>query len=242
MIYISNTIKILYILVILGALFVGWLLWFKPVSATNVSQSFTICHHTPANTVTHTFQNLQSYLGHLGTPHSGSTFDTSGACPTPAPSSTPVPSVSPSSSPTAYPSATPEPSVEPSPRPSVTPAPTEAPAPQGSGPMAFSAPGAPECHDAKPKTLANFHIRRNGDLVEAVWVPETDGNQVQIFYWVNGQGVGNSVITENDGYELINLYDTQDYSFQAQVLNGCNASELSNIVVDGDTDQWTEFY
>lgn len=42
----------------------------------------TICHHTPANLVTHNFMNEQSYLGHLGTPHSSETFDTDGACAT----------------------------------------------------------------------------------------------------------------------------------------------------------------
>ena len=39
-----------------------------------------ICHNTPANQVTLSFQNEQSYSGHLGQPHSGSTFDTDGAC------------------------------------------------------------------------------------------------------------------------------------------------------------------
>ncbi len=40
----------------------------------------TICHHTPGNNVTLDFANVQSYNGHLGTPHSGSTFDTDGPC------------------------------------------------------------------------------------------------------------------------------------------------------------------
>ncbi len=100
MIYIFT--KILYLLVVIGFLFVMWLLWIKPVGATNNNSDFsiTICHHTPANEVTHTFNNLQSYLGHLGTPHSGQTYDTGGVCgggtppPPPSPSSSPTPSPS----------------------------------------------------------------------------------------------------------------------------------------------------
>ena len=78
----------------------------------------SICHHTPSNEVTHTFQNLQSYLGHLGTPHSGSTYDTQGACAEPTATPTPTPecfenecNVTPTPTeevtPTATPSATP---------------------------------------------------------------------------------------------------------------------------------------
>jgi hypothetical protein len=40
----------------------------------------TICHHTPGNDVTISFQNQQAYEGHLGQPHNEQTFDTDGAC------------------------------------------------------------------------------------------------------------------------------------------------------------------
>ncbi len=39
-----------------------------------------ICHHNPAQNITHEFANEQSYNGHLGTPHNGQTYDTDGAC------------------------------------------------------------------------------------------------------------------------------------------------------------------
>jgi len=39
-----------------------------------------ICHHTPAQDVTLSFLNEQSYNGHLGTPHSGEVHDTDGEC------------------------------------------------------------------------------------------------------------------------------------------------------------------
>lgn len=52
--------------------------------------SKTICHHTPSNQVTHTFNTLGGYLGHLGTPHSGQTYDTNGACVEVTPTPTPI--------------------------------------------------------------------------------------------------------------------------------------------------------
>ena len=69
----------------------------NPAFATQSEYYKTICHHTPGNQVTLNFANVQSYTGHLGTPHSGSTFDTDGVCQ--EPSVTPVLSVSPTISP-----------------------------------------------------------------------------------------------------------------------------------------------
>jgi len=54
----------------------------NPASSFAVDFPITICHHNPGNEVTLTFQNQQSYEGHLGTPHSGSTYDTPGPCET----------------------------------------------------------------------------------------------------------------------------------------------------------------
>lgn len=84
-----------------------YLLFFnRNVFAIN-TPAFTVCHHTPGNQVTLNFQNIQSYLGHLGTPHSGQTYDTPGACVDPTP--TPTPSPTPTVTPTVTPSPTPDP-------------------------------------------------------------------------------------------------------------------------------------
>ena len=96
------------------------ILWFVFFADTMVGASSfpkTICHHTPANQVTLTFQNQQSYNGHLGQPHSGQTYDTNGACVTPTPSVSPSPSVTPALTVTptvTQPEATPSPTAEPS--------------------------------------------------------------------------------------------------------------------------------
>lgn len=95
----------------------------------------TICHHTPANNVTLNFMNLQSWLGHLGTPHSGSTYDTNGACVVPTVQPTVVPTIQPTATPT--PTNEPEceeqcePTPTPAEEPEVTPTPrvTDAPTP-----------------------------------------------------------------------------------------------------------------
>lgn len=82
------------ILIGLSLLVVVWLLLGFKASATQV-YSKTICHHTPGNQVTLTFHTIQAYFGHLGQPHSGSTFDTNGVCqevtPTPTPTEEPTP-------------------------------------------------------------------------------------------------------------------------------------------------------
>lgn len=108
-----------------------------PAHATYNLFPKTICHHTPGNNVTHTFQNWQSYSGHLGQSHSRSTYDTDGACPTASPTASPTatptvtptvtPSASPTSSPEASPSATPTESASPSATPTTSPDPTATP-------------------------------------------------------------------------------------------------------------------
>jgi hypothetical protein len=113
----------------------------QPAQAIQLDFSKTICHHTPGNTVTHTFNTLPAYLGHLGTPHSQSTYDTDGACqdvvePTAKPTPTPCkPKVTPSTEPTTTPTTTPTPSVEvtPTATPEATVTPTTPPSPHGDG-------------------------------------------------------------------------------------------------------------
>ncbi len=111
------TMKKFLILIAVAILGVSFYVVTKPADATF---SITICHHNPGNAVTHTFNNLQSYLGHLGTPHNGSTYDTQGACPTSSPTPSASPTASPSSSPSATPSATPSASPSPSQEPTAS--------------------------------------------------------------------------------------------------------------------------
>lgn len=61
--------------------------------ATQPAPYKVICHHNPSQDVTLSFQNEQSYNGHLGTPHSDTVYDTDGACvePTEGPTPTNVP-------------------------------------------------------------------------------------------------------------------------------------------------------
>lgn len=70
------------------------------VLATNTPYK-VICHHNPGNDVTLSFQNEQSYSGHLNQPHNDSTYDSDGPC------ATPSPTASPTSTPTASPTSTP---------------------------------------------------------------------------------------------------------------------------------------
>ena len=153
----------------------------------------TICHHTPANNVTLTFQNHQSYNGHLGQPHNNQTFDTNGPCvvpspsptasPTATPSATPTatPSATPQPSPTASPSATPEPRVEPSATPSAT------PIPQVYTPVETVSDGGPgvphfEC-DAIPfvPTLTSFE-RLSPTSVKVKWTHTDPQNLYMVWY------------------------------------------------------------
>jgi hypothetical protein len=101
--------KLLYLVAALLFLFVVWYLYIKPVHASvnNNNFSITICHHNPNHNETLTFHAFQAYLGHLGTPHSGQTYDTEGSC------SSSIPSPSPSLEPTSEPSSTPQPSIDP---------------------------------------------------------------------------------------------------------------------------------
>lgn len=83
--------------------------------------SKTICHHTPGNQVTLTFNTSQAYQGHLGQPHSGQTYDTDGACQqptvTPTPTATPTPTVTVTPTPTVELTPTPTATVEATPTP-----------------------------------------------------------------------------------------------------------------------------
>lgn len=60
-----------------------------PAFATQNLFPKTICHYTPGNSVSITFNNWTSYSNHLGQAHSKSTFDVDGACASATPSATP---------------------------------------------------------------------------------------------------------------------------------------------------------
>ncbi len=98
----SNRKKLEYSIVgILIVALAAAFLWFltRPAAATAPEPYKVICHHNPAQDVTLSFQNVQSYTGHLGTPHSGSTYDTDGACPEVTPSVSPTASPTPTTKP-----------------------------------------------------------------------------------------------------------------------------------------------
>lgn len=128
-------IKSILFITIFGLLIFAGALGLQSARATHDFE-FTLCHHTPGNEVTLNFNNLQSYQNHTGEPHSGSTYDTEGACASPSPSITPSPSINPcdewekedcqESSPT------PSPSVSPSPTATPSATPTEKPKENGS--------------------------------------------------------------------------------------------------------------
>ena len=63
----------------------------EPAEATFEINVPVICHHTPGNEVTKRFSSWRAYLGHIGQPHSGRTYDTQGECPAPTPTPTPEP-------------------------------------------------------------------------------------------------------------------------------------------------------
>jgi hypothetical protein len=203
--------------------------------------TITICHHTPGNDVTLTFHTPQAYLGHLGTPHSGQTYDSVGACS--------QPSVTPSITPTIE--VTPTPSIEPSVTPEVTPTeeprvtPTDEPKGNGGTPPTFagSSTEAQQCGDTDPtKTGANFHIYRNGQDAIAKWLP-TEGNRVHIYY-VNIHDASDIHAlrdVKNDGYEdNLHLLGSKDWRFGLQQAQGCAAGPIV-WVDDGATDQWILF-
>lgn len=189
--------KWLIALAVLGVIILYWLIFVRPTSVGATNFNATICHHTPGNNVTLNFNNLQSYLGHLGQPHSGQTFDTNGPCPTPSPSptvaptpiATPVPSSTPEPTETPLPdfcpnedgyqpygpcyvdpTPTPEPSREP--KPTSTSVPTN-PSSQGltdpSGP--FGAAPAPVCEFIKHAPTVIEFKRLDADSVWVKWSP-----------------------------------------------------------------------
>ena len=187
----------------------------------------TLCHHTPGNKVTKTFNNWQAYFGHIGQPHNGSTYDTQGAC------------VEPSVTPTLTPTPIPEEECKDC-EPEVTPIPEVTPEPEGR--VESTPAGAPTC-DGVPfvKLPANVHVIRNGDTAEVKWTP-TQGTQAEIYYYEN-QNVDNKHSvkdTYNDGHEVIGLLGSKDWTFGLQQKDGC-AFSGTVYIVDGNTPRLFRF-
>lgn len=118
-----------YISLIIGVLIVIVLAFFTTRAlASQLDPYKVICHHNPAQDVTLSFQNEQSYTGHLGTPHNDQVYDTDGACtevtPTLTPTATPCPT-DPTSTPRVTPTVTPTEVATPSATPTFTPTPTQ---------------------------------------------------------------------------------------------------------------------
>lgn len=198
------------------------------VFATQVPYK-TICHHTPGNDVTLNFNNVQSYNGHLGTPHNNQTYDTNGACQ--------QPTVTPTNSPTPTPTVevTPTPTGEPTPTPTdeprVTPTPTEEPKGGDQPTFAGSSTEAPTCSDSKPGTVANINVKSAGvsGQLEVQWSLPTGADKVHIEYGLDKFAQHALLNTPNDGNEVIgNLVSGKHYWFRVAGVNGCAVGEFSN--------------
>ena len=201
---------VILLAVILGVLayFMVWQPW--ETEAIENHQQVCFCHNVNRNPHTICTANQGYINGHLRHVRNGQ--DTFGECTQPSP--TPEPSESPSPSPTntPIPCGLDEEGSEPCPISSPTPQPSREPesTPQ---PQSLTQAGgggeAPVCPDVSPTvTPPNFHILRTGQLVEAKWLPEEprQGNEVSLYWGLNGEGMQHSLLTANEGYERINLY------------------------------------
>lgn len=200
------------------------------VFATAPAPYKVICHTNPAQSVTLSFQNVQSYNGHLGTPHNTETFDTDGEClveVTPTPTDEPTPT----------PTDEPECEVE-CEEPEITPTPTEEPCRENCGtPPTFagSSTEAPICSDRVPGKVANIFVATgtpNDGKLEVRWLSdEPKGNKAHIRYTEgNGENWNHALLnTDNDGIEVIGgLINGTHYNFQVVQVNGCAVGPWSS--------------
>lgn len=206
------------------------------VLATKPAYNKTICHHTPGNAVTLNFQNVQSYNGHLGTPHNDQTYDTDGSCPevTPTPTIevTPTPTINPCdiilSRVAINPCITPTPTVEVTPTPTEVPTPTEEPKQER---VNTGNPQAPVCSDAKPGNVANIYVKTTGNPgeLEVQWALPTGADKVHIEYGLQRHAEHALLNTPNDGNEVIRgLTSGQHYWFSVAGVNGCAVGDFSD--------------
>src|SRR3990167_8695266 len=145
--------KLLYIMIavvaVLGVI-AFFILMFPKDSEATFNPQITICHVISNPDLTLSI-NLNALGAHLA--HG----DHIGACVTPSPTPTP------------------EPTEEPTPTPEPTREPEATPSSQG-----LSEAGAYVCPDTSPtRAPANFHIYRNGNLVQVKWLPDNpkEGDQ-----------------------------------------------------------------
>jgi hypothetical protein len=206
----------------------------------------TICHHNPSQNVTLSFQNVQSYLGHLGTPHNLQVYDTLGDCNNPTPTLSPTQTVTPSPTPhtceinvekIAVDCVTP--TVTPKVTPTVELSPTITPtsAPSGNIEAHNEAKIAPGCSNLPPIQ------------VKDVWYTDYQiiGGKAQlVLHWGTNPSYGSAHIAygENKGewrYAVLNVANNgsftigelkphQTYWFQVAYVNGCAVGNYSRPV------------
>jgi len=190
----------------------------------------TICHHNPGNDVTLSFNNEQSYSGHLGTPHNDQVYDTDGPCVEVTPTVTVTPTVSPTDTPKKDCEGGEEYSIAQlcQPTPTVTPTPTASPSatPTPEVTTVTNNASSPECHDTVPGEVANLNVDSGviGDgKVIVQWSLPTNADKVHIRYSENdGDWRYGALDVPNTGsYEIGGLTNNTHYWFQAAGVNGC---------------------
>ncbi len=214
-----------------------WML--SMASAAQPTPYKIICHHNGSQEVTLSFQNEQSYSGHLGSPHSSQVFDTDGACaqPTPTDEVTPTPTDTPNpceGNLNASLDAVVEVCVTPTiPEPSVTP--TSPPTVQVEEQHnAGSSATTPSCGDSVPGVVANINVlvgTPNDGKLTVQWSLPEGADKVHIRFAQYGQqGWPYSLLnTENDGHEEIGgLTNGVNYRFEVAGVNGCSVGNWSN--------------
>lgn len=179
-----------------------------------------ICHNNPSQPVTLSFQNEQSYNGHLGTPHNNETFDTDGECEEVEATPTPTPTIDP----TPTPEVTQTPTEEPTPTPTETPKNNPTVSSGGS-----SAPGV--CSISDIGNVANIYVVTTGEKgeLEVQWSLPSNANQVHIEYGLEQYAQHSLLNTANDGNEVIRgLKSGEHYWFRVAGVRDCGVGAYSS--------------
>ncbi len=184
---------------------------------------------------------MQSYNGHLGTPHNNETYDTNGACVQPSP----TPTVAPTTTPTPTPSGCEEdcitPTITPTPTPTemITPTP-----PQVSGNMGGfteadhnQSKQAPDCPNLTPTQVndvwyTNYQINGDTASIDLHWGVNDNYPSVNIAYGENkGEWrYGVQHIDNNGQFTIGGLKPHQTYWFQVAYVLGCSTGDYSSPV------------
>lgn len=192
-----------------------------------------ICHHNPSQNVTLSFQNEQSYQGHLGTPHNDGVYDTDGACeePTLTPTCTPTPG-EPIPTVTGEPEATPTPTIVEEPTPEVTRVPEPTSPPNDVVTLRTDTTSTPTCPAQKPENVNDVWVEAdaegNGEMILR-WGVNSQYSRVNIVYGLTPGDMRYSLLnTENDGREVIRGLDNgTHYWFSVANLDGCAVGDYA---------------